>query len=220
MPLAKIHVLEGRYSEERLDKVSAAIQSALINTLGIPTEDYFQLVFEFPKARFRHTPSFVGMHYTNDFIILDLIFIEGRPKETRLALLKDVNARISAEAGVSPDDMMITLYEAPGENSPSVGARPSEPTPSGAAERVACRATISERGLAIEVSTLSHGEPGRLGRRRRAQARGLYKDDPRYPGELLSILAAGGDRTLKETHHEAALARWRSIQRHTRLTLT
>lgn len=25
------------------------------------------------------------------------------------------------------------------------------------------------------------------------QARGLYKDDPRYPGELLSILAAGGD---------------------------
>jgi phenylpyruvate tautomerase PptA (4-oxalocrotonate tautomerase family) len=90
MPLAKIHLLEGRYSEERVDKVSAAIQSALINTLGIPPEDYSQLVFEFPKARFRHTPSFVGMHYTDDFIILDLIFIEGRPKETRLALPKDV----------------------------------------------------------------------------------------------------------------------------------
>jgi hypothetical protein len=31
-------------------------------------------------------------------------------------LLKDVNTRVAAAAGVSPDDLMITLYEAPGEN--------------------------------------------------------------------------------------------------------
>ena len=43
-------------------------------------------------------------------------FIEGRSKETRLALLKDVNGRVVAAAGISPDDLMITLYEAPGEN--------------------------------------------------------------------------------------------------------
>jgi hypothetical protein len=55
------------------------------------------------------------MHYTDDLIILDLTFIEGRSKETRLALLKDVNTRVAA-AAVSPDDLMITLYEAPGEN--------------------------------------------------------------------------------------------------------
>ena len=71
---------------------------------------------EFPKKRFLHTPSFVGMHYTDDLIILDLTFIEGRSKETRLALLKDINTRVAAAAGISPDDLMITLYEAPGEN--------------------------------------------------------------------------------------------------------
>jgi len=116
MPLAKIHVLEGRYDESRMDKVSAAIQAALMNTLGVPAEDFYQLIFEFPRPRFRYTPSFVGMHYTDDLIILDLTFIEGRPKETRLALLKDINTRVSASAGVSPDDLMITLYESAGEN--------------------------------------------------------------------------------------------------------
>lgn len=116
MPLAKIHVLEGRYDEVRMDKVSAAIQSALMNTLGVPAEDFYQLIFEFPRSRFRHTPSFVGMHYTDDLIVLDLTFIEGRPKETRLALLKDINTRVSAAAGVSPDDLMIILYESAGEN--------------------------------------------------------------------------------------------------------
>ena len=110
MPLAKIHVVEGRYDEGRIAKVSGAIQAALMNTLRVPPEDFYQLIFEFPKRQFLHTPSFVGMHYTDDLIILDLTFIEGRSKETRLALLKDVNTR------VSPDDLMITLYEAPSEN--------------------------------------------------------------------------------------------------------
>jgi phenylpyruvate tautomerase PptA (4-oxalocrotonate tautomerase family) len=116
MPLAKIHVVEGRYDETRIAKVSGAIQAALMNTLRVPPEDFYQLIFEFPKKRFLHTPSFVGMHYTDDLIILDLTFIEGRSRETRLALLKDVNTRVVAAAGVSPDDLMITLYEAPGEN--------------------------------------------------------------------------------------------------------
>jgi phenylpyruvate tautomerase PptA (4-oxalocrotonate tautomerase family) len=109
MPLAKIHVLEGRYDSERLDRVSRAIQAALMNTLGVPPEDFYQLIFELPAKRFRHTSSFVGMQYSDDLIILDVTFIEGRPPETRLALLKDINSRIVAEAGISPDDLMITL---------------------------------------------------------------------------------------------------------------
>ena len=116
MPLAKIHVLEGRYDQNRIAKVSGAIQSALMNTLRVPPEDFYQLIFELPKNRFLHTPSFVGMHYTDDLIIFDLTFIQGRPKETRLALLKDINTRVAAAADVSPDDMMINLYEIPGEN--------------------------------------------------------------------------------------------------------
>ena len=116
MPLAKIHVLEGRYDQSRMAKVSAAIQAALMNTLRVPPEDFYQLVFELPKNHFLHTPSFVGVHYTDDLIILDLTFIQGRPKETRLALLKDINTRGAAAAVISPDDMMINLYEIPGEN--------------------------------------------------------------------------------------------------------
>jgi phenylpyruvate tautomerase PptA (4-oxalocrotonate tautomerase family) len=116
MPLAKIHVLEGRYDQSRITKISGAVQAALMNTLRVPPEDFYQLIFELPKNRFLHTPAFVGMHYTDDLIILELAFIQGRPKETRLALLKDINTRVAAAAGISPDDMLIALYEAPGEN--------------------------------------------------------------------------------------------------------
>ena len=116
MPVAKIHVLEGRYDQARISKVSGAIQAALMNTLHVPSDDFFQLIFELPRAKFLHTPSFLGMRYTDDLIILDVSFIEGRLKETRLALLKDINSRVAAAAGVSGDDIMITLYEIPGTN--------------------------------------------------------------------------------------------------------
>ena len=88
MPLAKIHVVEGRYDEDRIAKVSGAVQAALMNTLRVPPEDFYQLIFEFPKKRFLHTPSFVGMHYTDDLIILDLTFIAGRAKISCLLIFR------------------------------------------------------------------------------------------------------------------------------------
>ena len=41
---------------------------------------------------------------------------EGRSVEKRLSLLKDLNERVSSAAKLSPDDLVITIYEAPGEN--------------------------------------------------------------------------------------------------------
>ncbi len=116
MPLAKIHVLEGRYDERRLGNVSKAVQEALISILKIPPDDFFQIIHELRRDRFLHTRSFLGMKYSDDFIVLEVAFIAGRPKETRLALLKELNARIVAGAGISPDDLMIELFESPGEN--------------------------------------------------------------------------------------------------------
>ena len=116
MPLVKIHVLAGQYDEPRLSNVSKAVQDALMSVLKIPPDDFFQIIHELPRNRFLHTPSFVGMKYSDDFILLEVAFISGRPKETRLALLKELNARIVADAGISPDDLMIGLFEGPGEN--------------------------------------------------------------------------------------------------------
>src|ERR1700757_4476938 len=116
MPLAKLHVLEGQYDAVRLDKVSSAVQNALISALGIPPEDFFQIIYVLPKSQFRHTPSFLGLNYSDDLIVLEITFIAGRPKETRLKLLKALNDEVVAAAGISPDDLLITLYETPGEN--------------------------------------------------------------------------------------------------------
>jgi len=116
MPIAKIHVLEGQYDEARLGKVSSAVQNGLVSALGIPPEDFFQIFHVLPRNQYLHTPSFLGLNYSDDLIVLEITFISGRPKEKRLGLLKALNDAVVAAAGISPDDLMIAFYEVPGDN--------------------------------------------------------------------------------------------------------
>ena len=116
MPVAKIHVLAEQYNEARLGKVSKAVQDALMSALGVPPDDFFQIIHILPRSQFRHTPSFLDLKYSDDLILLEVTFISGRPREKRLGLLKALNDNVAAAAGISPDDLLITLYEVPGEN--------------------------------------------------------------------------------------------------------
>jgi hypothetical protein len=116
MPLAKIHLLEGQYDSARIDQLSKAIQDALIEVLDIPPDDFFQIHHVLPRDRYRHTPSFVGQEYSDDMILLELTFITGRPKETRLALLKSLNEKVVAAARIAPADLVVMMYEVAGEN--------------------------------------------------------------------------------------------------------
>jgi hypothetical protein len=116
MPLAKIHVHDGRYDEARLTKLGNAIQIALEEVLGIPPQDYFRIYNILPSNRFVHTPGFLGLTYTDDLIMLEVTFIAGRSKTDRLELLKAINERVVAAIGISPDDLAIMVYETAGEN--------------------------------------------------------------------------------------------------------
>src|SRR5271169_3070790 len=103
MPLAKVHLLEGQYDSARIAQLSKAIQDALIEVLDIPPDDFFQIHHVLPRDRYRHTPAFVGQTYSDDMILLELTFLTGRSKETRLALLKSLNEKIVEAAKIRPD---------------------------------------------------------------------------------------------------------------------
>lgn len=122
MPLAKIHVLEGQYDKDRLAKLSTAVREAMIDVMNTPADELFQIIFALPRDRFLHTRSFLGLNYSDDFMVLEINLIAGRPpKETRLALLAKLNARIVAATGISPDDVMIWLIDIAGPENLSFG---------------------------------------------------------------------------------------------------
>lgn len=86
-----------------------------MSALGIPPDDFFQIIHVLPPRHFLHTRSFLGLQYSDDLILLEITFISGRPEKKRLGLLKALNDGVAA-ADISPDDLVITLYETPVEN--------------------------------------------------------------------------------------------------------
>jgi Tautomerase enzyme len=111
MPLVKIYVGNGVYEQSRLEKISQAVHGALVDVLGVPTDDFFVSIFEMPYGRFFHPPAYLGHTYTKEFVLLEVTFGAGRPPETHVALLKEMNRRVASEASVSPEDVMIMLYD-------------------------------------------------------------------------------------------------------------
>jgi phenylpyruvate tautomerase PptA (4-oxalocrotonate tautomerase family) len=68
------------------------------------------------RDRFLHTDSYLGLTYSDDFIYLEITFLLGRSKETKLRLLSVLNERIVEKLGINPDDLMTLIHEIPPEN--------------------------------------------------------------------------------------------------------
>jgi hypothetical protein len=58
-----------------------------------------------------HTRSFLRLNYSADLILLEVAFISGHPRETRLGLLKALNDGVVSAARMSPDDLFILFHE-------------------------------------------------------------------------------------------------------------
>jgi hypothetical protein len=55
-----------------------------------------------PPHRFVHTSWFFGFTCSEDFILLELSCIAGRPKEARLAMPEQLKERMVAATDISP----------------------------------------------------------------------------------------------------------------------
>jgi len=110
MPLVKINLRRGRPVAEK-HAIGAAVQAALVECLGIPDEDRYQLYIEHEDENFRHTGGYLGLTYTDALLILEITFVEGRGDPVKKALLAAINRNLT-EAGLArADDVFVMITE-------------------------------------------------------------------------------------------------------------
>lgn len=110
MPLVKISLRSGRSSQDK-DAIASAIQDALVGNLGIPPEDRYQLFTEYDEDNFRHTGAYLGMSYSDQLLIIEITFLQGRDDEIKKMLLADINRNLVAAGVVSADDVFVMITE-------------------------------------------------------------------------------------------------------------
>ena len=110
MPIATISLRRGKPAAYRR-AICDGVHESLVKVVGIPQDDRFQLVNEYDEDHFIFDRNYLGIERSDDLVIIQITLRVGRSRELRVALHKDIAARLSRSPGVRPQDVMIVLVE-------------------------------------------------------------------------------------------------------------
>lgn len=110
MPLVRIELHEGR-SDDELAAIGDAVHQAMVETIGIPADDRFQVITEHPKGRLVYDPQYLGVHRDDGIVVIQIALARGRPVERKEALYRRIAERLAETAGVEPRNVFVGLVE-------------------------------------------------------------------------------------------------------------
>ncbi len=115
MPLVRIDVLEGRTRDE-LDAIGQGVHQALVESIGIPGLDRFQVITEHPPGSLVFDSQYLSIERTPGIVFVQITISLGRSLQQKRALYAAVARNLSAGAGVRPEDVLIQVVEVAREN--------------------------------------------------------------------------------------------------------
>ncbi len=108
MPLQRIDLVAGR-SEQTRRAIADAVHRALVEAIGIPEKDRFQIVVEHGAGSMIFAPEYLGMAHQNP-VVVQVTFSAGRTVEQKQRLYRRM-AELLEEAGVAANDLIVNLVE-------------------------------------------------------------------------------------------------------------
>ena len=115
MPLVRIDVLVG-HTPAKLQGISAGVHSALVEAIGIPVADRFQLISQHSGNGLVFDPKYLGIERTAGIVIIQITLSVGRTLAQKQALYAAITRNLALEASVRPEDVFINLLEVVKEN--------------------------------------------------------------------------------------------------------
>jgi 4-oxalocrotonate tautomerase len=114
MPLVRISLKKGRSAEERR-AIADCVHTALVEAIGIPVDDRFQVVTEYGGdgrgSELIYDPHYLGIERTDGIVFVQVFLRKGRTVEAKQAFYLRVTDLLSERVKIRPEDVMITLSE-------------------------------------------------------------------------------------------------------------
>jgi phenylpyruvate tautomerase PptA (4-oxalocrotonate tautomerase family) len=114
MPLVRIDLRRGKDAAYR-QQVARAVYDAMLS-VGVPVNDRFEVINEHDADNFQYDPDYLGIHRTDDLVIIQITWNEGRTVEQKKQLYKAIADGLAKSPGVRKEDVFIGLVEVKKEN--------------------------------------------------------------------------------------------------------
>ena len=111
MPFVRIDALCA--DQATLDGLGRAVHEALIDAIGIPADDLFQVLtsHDGTTGTFRSDPGFLGVHRDDGIVYVDITMRSGRTEEQKKALYARIAELAGKYADTEPRNVFVTIHE-------------------------------------------------------------------------------------------------------------
>ena len=114
MPLVRIDLRKGKHAAYR-EQIGRVVYDAMVG-IGVPAGDRFQVVTEHESSNFLFDPEYLDIHRTDDLVIIQITWNEGRTFDQKKQLYKTIADGLAESLKVRREDVLINLVEVKREN--------------------------------------------------------------------------------------------------------
>lgn len=104
MPLVNISILKGK-PPEYIKAVADGINSAVIETMGFPEDDRYQIIHQLDSDCLQLQTQ------EGDRVMMHLVMRAGRSNKSKQAFYKKAVENLAANPGIPPENVLITITE-------------------------------------------------------------------------------------------------------------
>jgi 4-oxalocrotonate tautomerase len=115
MPLVRIFLRSGRSAEYRR-ALGDGVHRALVETMGVPPDDHFQVITEHPGSDLIYDPQYLGVQRSEGVVFVQITLSAGRRPQQKRRLFERVAANLEKSPGLPRHDLLINLVETSWEN--------------------------------------------------------------------------------------------------------
>lgn len=115
MPLVRISLREGKSAQYR-QALADGVHQAMTETINAPAQDRFQIITEHSADGLIYDPTYLGINRSDNVVLVQIALSTGRKPAQKRQLYKRMTEILSANPGLSPQDLVINLVEVASEN--------------------------------------------------------------------------------------------------------
>ncbi len=115
MPLVRISLREGKSAAYRR-AIADGIHRALVETVGVPALDRFQVITDHSGEELIYDSSYLGIDRSDEVVFIQITLNAGRTLDQKRALYARIVEVLAENPGIRPQDVLTNLLEVPREN--------------------------------------------------------------------------------------------------------
>jgi phenylpyruvate tautomerase PptA (4-oxalocrotonate tautomerase family) len=110
MPFTRVSVPAGT-SPAHKAAIARGVHEAMVAAIGIPEDDFFQLLSDYQPGDFLFDRGFLGVQRSDRLVVVQVTLRRGRSDAMKRDLYARIAANLERAAGVRPQDVFVYLSE-------------------------------------------------------------------------------------------------------------